>query len=150
MTLKKHVVHHLKFLLSAGLKVILIINSDEPKLPFLGYMSLKDDLCGIYVRENIGLDFPAWGQVFSLQSETDKWARLYLVNDSIAGPIDSASFDYMMQRIRSLDADMIGLVANDMPRYHLQSFFLVFGENVLRCAELGNTLTIFAFFQTSS
>jgi lipopolysaccharide biosynthesis protein len=56
--------------------------------------------------------------------------RLYLVNDSIVGPLDLAAYRAILGRIRRSGADMIGLTQNTKPRPHLQSFYLAFNERL--------------------
>jgi lipopolysaccharide biosynthesis protein len=37
----------------------------------------------------------------------------------------------MLKKIRSSDADIIGLTANNEPKFHIQSFFLVFNNKII-------------------
>lgn len=128
--LKTHVVHHIEHLLRVGLHVVLIVNTELPLDRIEVDPELEARLAGVFVRANLGFDFAAWCHVLAL-CDRSAWTRLYLVNDSVVGPVDAAAFDSMMQRIRASKADITGLTDNQFPVPHLQSFFLVFNEKVL-------------------
>lgn len=129
-TLKSHVVNHLNYLLDADIKVVLIINSDLAANEFRIDPDLEARLSGIMVRENIGFDFGAWAHAYSLLNRS-RWARLFLINDSIVGPLDRDSFDKMLARIKNSSADFLGLTECLAPTRHLQSYFLVFNRTAL-------------------
>jgi lipopolysaccharide biosynthesis protein len=128
--LKAHVLHHLDHLLRAGLQVVLIVNADVP----LGDVDVPDALtsrlAGVFVRSNQGFDFGAWSHVVSL-CDIAGWDRLYLVNDSIVGPMRAQDFDATMRKLDESSADVVGLTENPLPIPHLQSYFLVFGRRAL-------------------
>jgi lipopolysaccharide biosynthesis protein len=128
--IKLHVADHVQELIAAGIAVVLIANTDlDPALIQLP-PTLLAGLHGFAVRENTGFDFGAWAHVYSLL-DTGGLDRLFLVNDSIVGPLDPAAFSSVIGRIRAKDADMIGLTQNPYPKWHLQSFFLVFNKTLL-------------------
>jgi len=128
--IKLHVVDHVRALSAMGIAVVLIMNTDlDPdgiQLP----SELAADLHACIVRENTGFDFAAWAHVYSLL-DADRVVRLYLVNDSIVGPLDATTFASMIDRIRLSTADVVGLTSNPHPRWHLQSYFLVINRNLL-------------------
>lgn len=128
--LKTHVLHHLEHLLSAGLQVVLVVNTDLPLDSIEVPPSLRPRLAGLYVRSNRGFDFGAWCHVLR-QCDRSGWERLYLVNDSVVGPLERRDFDAMMAKIRAGSADLQGLTENAEPIPHLQSYFLVFGPRLL-------------------
>lgn len=130
-TLKPHVLVHLTQLLDAGVQVILVINTDLPLTQMNLPAGLLARLAAGVVRQNVGLDFAAWSHAHATFAHRLHPKRLMLVNDSIVGPLDAASYQTLLQRIRSSHADVIGLTENFDPRYHLQSFFLVFGERAI-------------------
>jgi hypothetical protein len=132
--LKTHVLHHLEHLLRSGLQVVLIVNTDLPPGEIEVPTALSCRLAGVFVRANRGFDFGAWSHVLSLVDRAG-WERLYLVNDSIVGPVTSEAFDTMMQRVDASAADIVGLTANPLPIPHLQSYFLVFGHRALQSGE---------------
>lgn len=128
--LKTHVLHHLEHLLAGGLQVVLVVNTDLPLDSIQVPPSLQSRLAGLYVRTNRGFDFGAWCHVLR-QCDRAGWERLYLVNDSVVGPLQRADFDAMMAKIRASGADLQGLTENAEPIPHLQSYFLVFGPRLL-------------------
>ncbi|KNZ33105.1 MAG: hypothetical protein AD742_07525 [Methylibium sp. NZG] len=132
-TLKKHVRGHIEHLLRAGVKVVLILNTSLSTGQMQLDAELLEQLSGAYVRDNVGFDFAAWAHLYSLCAEQAlHWTRLFLVNDSIVGPLNSAHFDRLMDRVRRSSADVVGLTESQLPMRHVQSFFLVFNHTALR------------------
>lgn len=130
--LKRHVLRHVEALRAAGVQVILVVNTPLPperlelEPEFLGRLE------GLYVRGNLGFDFAAWGHAWRLLAERLVGCeRLILTNDSIVGPLRAGQLSDLLARVRASSADVIGLTGNPAPRYHLQSFFLVFQRRVL-------------------
>jgi lipopolysaccharide biosynthesis protein len=131
-TLKNHVVIHIRHLLSSGIRVVLVLNTDLSLDEMVIDPELLGQLSGFYVRENVGFDFAAWAHLYCLLVEkVPKWSRLFLINDSIVGPLNSINFDLLIQRIYQSDADVVGLTECAMPLQHVQSFFLVFNKPAL-------------------
>lgn len=130
--LKRHVVGHIEHLLRVGVNVVLILNTDLAADAFVLDAGLQARLAGVFVRENTGFDFAAWAHVYALCEGRDRWTRLFLVNDSIVGPLSATDFDRLIERIRCATADVVGLTENRAPVRHLQSFFLVFNATALR------------------
>jgi lipopolysaccharide biosynthesis protein len=144
--LKKHVKHHIEALLSQGIRVVLVINTDQE-------IGLRVDiefpgLSGLYIRENSGYDFGAWSDLYNLLARGSILKRLYFVNDSMIGPLDQNMFAAQIKKIRESKEDFIGLTANQEPRFHLQSYFLVFGENLLNNIEFQGLLASLINFPT--
>lgn len=130
-TLKAHVAAHLSELMDGGVAVLLVINTDIAPGDIKIAPALLGRLAACVVRENLGLDFAAWGHLHTLYGHRIQPDRLMLVNDSIVGPLDKPAFQAMLARMRRSDADVIGLTENYERRYHLQSFFLVFSARAL-------------------
>lgn len=130
-TLKPQVVEHLAQLFEGGVQVLLVINTDLPADAFDIDASLLARLSACVLRENLGLDFAAWAHLRALYAERLQPTRLWLVNDSIVGPLDATAYQRLLQRVRASQADMVGITENFDPRYHLQSFYLVFNEAAL-------------------
>lgn len=128
--LKTHVIHHVEHLLDAGLQVILIVNTNLATDTLTIDADFEARLSGVLVRENTGFDFGAWAHAYSLL-DRKLWHRLYLINDSIVGPLGQTEFARMMGRIKASSADFIGLTESLAPARHLQSYFLVFNRNAL-------------------
>lgn len=135
-SLKPHATAHINHLLDAGIHVLLIINTDLPASTIAIERPLQDRLSGILIRENIGFDFGAWAHALFLCQGYERWTRLYLVNDSIFGPLSEPSFRGMIKRVRSSTADVVGLTESLAPRRHLQSYFMVFNVGALCNHEL--------------
>lgn len=130
--LKPHVLHHIEHLLKAGIGVVLILNTPLTAPQMRIPPALAERLSAILVRENTGYDFAAWAHAFSLIAQPQRLQRLYLVNDSIVGPINAAHFGKIVERVRASRADIVGLTENPLPQPHMQSFFLVFNAGALR------------------
>lgn len=145
---KAHVLRHLEHLSRAGVSVVLVVNSD---LPFedLRFAPALDACSAMLLRANQGLDFAAWAHAWAL-SRRSGWDRLYLVNDSIVGPLFPRAFEQMLQRIRASDCDHLGLTWNTQPVRHLQSYFLVFNQRLLHSDLFGRLMGgVFGFPEKS-
>ena len=134
--LKPHVQRHLEHLLGHGIEVVLILSADDPQAAVALDDALAARLRGVFVRENIGYDFAGWAHVHGLVAPWLQASSLYLVNDSVVGPLDAPRFRALIERVRASPADMIGLTEALQPMPHLQSFFLVFRRRVLERGEL--------------
>lgn len=130
--LKPHVIDHVTALLDRGIATVLIANADVELASLRIPDALAGRLHGCLVRQNVGFDFAAWSHAYCLLPPAAVSRRLLLVNDSIVGPTELAPYDRLLERIRSSGADLIGLTSNPDPHPHLQSFYLVFGERLLR------------------
>lgn len=129
--IKPHVRHHIKALRRANIAVALVINVDDVNAD-LTQLNVTDlDLSGLYIRPNVGFDFAAWSQLYSMLEASVDPDRLYLANDSMIGPLSDHMFKGMMEKIHQSSADLVGLLANPTPQFHLQSFFLVFNRCLL-------------------
>ena len=129
--LKPHVIDHVRALLAANVAVILIVNTDLDPAAIQIPSELALELRGCMIRENVGYDFAAWAHMFSLIADSLPRARLYLVNDSIVGPLDISAYHGLLKSVRESSADLVGLTCNPDPHDHLQSFFLVFRDRLL-------------------
>ena len=132
--LKRHVEIHIEHLLRAGVRVVLILNTDLAPEALTLDKALVHRLSGVLVRENTGFDFAAWAHVYALCESREQWTRLYLVNDSIVGPLNAPDFEHLVERIRTSQADVVGLTESRTPLRHVQSYFLVFNATALRSA----------------
>ncbi len=130
--IKPHALEHLAALVAAGLRVVVIVNTDivVDRLTIDG--ALLDRASGVVIRQNIGFDFGAWAHVLTFCGDTTPWTRLFLINDSIVGPLNESDFGRLLERIRNSGADVVGLTEALAPVRHLQSYFLVFGARALQ------------------
>ena len=79
---------------------------------------------GLYTRQNEGYDFGAWAHV-ARDVNLARTRSLSLINDSVIGPLNEASFSTVFYRIRASSAQLIGLTDSFEITHHLQSYFLV-------------------------
>lgn len=136
--LKQHVIDHVSSLMDANIAVVLIVNTDHPAADLIIPPNLSARLDGLLVRQNVGFDFAAWGHAFWLLPGGMPRRRLYFVNDNIVGPLDQATYRAVLDGIHRSRADMVGLTQNTKPRPHLQSFYLVFNERLIRSPVYAN------------
>lgn len=130
--LKAHVVVHIRHLVRSGVHVALIVNTELAPMQIQIDADVLDMLSGAYIRQNVGFDFAAWAHLYAVCNGKQRWSRLYLINDSIVGPLDASHFDLLMGRVRASTADVVGLTECQSPRRHVQSFFLVLNSTALR------------------
>jgi lipopolysaccharide biosynthesis protein len=132
-TVKAHVLHHIQAFRQEGFEVLLILNSPHAPEAFTFDPALVVACEAICVRENIGLDFAAWAHaVDHFKLGAADLDRVVLANDSIIGPVSQLGFKALVDRVRASSSDVIGLTENWGPRWHLQSFFLVFQRQALQ------------------
>ncbi|WP_175688783.1 FkbM family methyltransferase [Burkholderia anthina] len=127
--LKPHVRPYIAALRRQDIDVTLIVAADTA---WLDSDALPlDEVDTLVVRENLGLDFAAWAHVMQLEPELFDADALYLLNDSLIGPFNDASFEKMLARLRSEHADMVGLTESWEHQWHVQSFFLALRRRAL-------------------
>jgi hypothetical protein len=129
--LKTHVVDHVMALCDVGVEVLLVVNTDLESGVIDIPEPMQSRLYGCMIRQNVGFDFAAWAHAYSMIDATAV-RRLYLINDSIVGPLDDEAYRLLLRRIRESSADFLGLTCNPDSHEHLQSFYLVFNERLLR------------------
>lgn len=89
-----------------------------------------ENSCDLVIcRENVGYDFYSY-RAGLLSLDLERYSEVILLNDSIYGPLSSLSpiFDEMSAR----DNDFWGVTDSYDLGYHIQSYFLVFRESVIR------------------
>jgi glycosyltransferase involved in cell wall biosynthesis len=132
--IKPHVSHYLSALKRHGVSVVLIVAADRPvKTIPPDLMSL---VSGLFVRENKGYDFAAWAHVLQLHPTLFASPILYLMNDSLFGPLNDKKFASLLGRIRHSRADVVGLTDSYEHNWHIQSFFLAFKPRALSSVAL--------------
>jgi lipopolysaccharide biosynthesis protein len=100
----------------------LIVNADPPAaVPPADVIDLVD---GLYLRQNQGFDFAAWSHV-ARGLDFSRTRSLYLINDSVVGPVNPDRFSEVMDRIRVSSAHLVGLTESLEIERHFQSYFLV-------------------------
>jgi hypothetical protein len=129
--LKPHVVDHLDALLECNVGIVLVANTDLDPAALKIPTRLLDRLYGFVIRQNTGYDFGAWAHAYSFIDVKRVRKRLYLINDSIVGPLDASAYRNLLLRIRSSRHDMVGLTSHPDPHDHLQSYYLVINSRLL-------------------
>lgn len=127
-SLRPHTIHYIKSLRRHEVSVVVIAAADRP---FTASSGLVDEVDGLFVRQNGGLDFAAWAHVLLLHPELFDARILYLVNDSVFGPTNSASFGELLRRVRDSTADFVGLTEDYDRGWHLQSYFFAFKQRAI-------------------
>ncbi len=154
--LKPHVQHYIKSFKRQGVAIILIVMTDKPFIDRNpGLLDLVD---GLFVRDNQGYDFAAWAHILRICPALFDSSILYLVNDSVFGPTNDATFREMLDRLRDNPADFIGLTEDIQKNRHLQSYFLacktavlsntVFREFIYRIVSLQHKNDVFNEYET--
>lgn len=135
-----YVLFMLNSLKEATEDIIIVSNSEISATEKKKLNSFTDK---IKIRQNIGLDAGAFKEVFDEYQEYFKeFDELILLNDTFYGPF--TSFKKICQSMEKKDIDFWGLTANydsvdgygDLPdkmiHSHIQTFFIVFRNNVLK------------------
>lgn len=131
--LKPHVIAHLRSFRRQGIALVLLLNTDLPHDRIRLPADLLADVDACFVRANLGFDIAAWSHAVSCLAARLDAERLYLVNDSIVGPLDESAFDRLIGAVRRTEADVVGLTEHHAPRHHLQSYFLAFNRRASQC-----------------
>lgn len=89
-----------------------------------------NDLCAkVIIRENVGHDFYSYKAGINAVNNLNEVEQLVLCNDSCFGPL--FPLVNVFQKMELQQVDFWGMSANSRPRFHLQSFFLVFKNNLI-------------------
>ena len=96
----------LEALAGQGVPTTLIVATDQ--IHAIRAAELDALVDGFYVREAGGYDFAAWAHVAS-RLDLARMGSLWLVNDSVIGPVGTEAFSKLFRRIRASDADLIAL-----------------------------------------
>jgi lipopolysaccharide biosynthesis protein/GT2 family glycosyltransferase len=127
--LKPHIRPYIEALHRHGIRVVLIVAADSPLEE--ADASLIDLLEGLYVRQNVGFDFAAWAHVLRDNPDLLSGEILYLINDSVIGPLNERKFQDVLQRIRDAESNVVGLTDNYERGWHIQSYFLALRSKAL-------------------
>jgi lipopolysaccharide biosynthesis protein len=121
------VVHYLKELKAAGFTTIFVSNA--PKLKPAGLRKIEPLAKMIVRRDNLGYDFGAYKDGISLIPDLGKIDLLLLANDSVYGPFWPLSS--LLSRADRSRSQFWGLTDCWDRAYHLQSYFLLFGQEAI-------------------
>lgn len=127
--IKGHVGPYLQAFAKQGVDIVLVVAADRRKTAVPA--SLLELCNSAYVRENVGFDFNAWAHVLLEDDDLLDSETLYLVNDSLIGPLNDADFAAILARIDACEEDFVGLTDNVYYNHHIQSFFLALKKKCL-------------------
>ena len=131
--LKPHVPLYLNALRRHGIKPTLIIAADHPVA--VAREELSDLVDGLYVRQNLGYDFAAWAHVLREAPKLFAANILYLLNDSVIGPLNEKKFTKVLHRLRHSNAAVVGLTDNFELCWHIQSYFIAVKKSAMGVLE---------------
>lgn len=113
---------------ATGFAIVFVSNS--PKLPQETIDRLVPITALILRRTNAGKDFGAYKDGIRLAGDISRLERLLIVNDSVYGPFQPLS--PVIDEMDMAKADVWAVSDSWEYRYHLQSYFLLFGPRALR------------------
>ena len=127
--LRADIQHYIDALTKNDIEVALVIVSDQIR----NYIPAKivATCSTVIVRENAGFDFGAWSHVMQALPEILNAKTLYLLNDSMLGPVSDIEFQNILEVIDNTDADIVGLTSNNEITPHIQSYFLAIKKKAL-------------------
>jgi lipopolysaccharide biosynthesis protein len=126
---RRHVMNYLRALRDAGADIAFVTNSGRLRPDALE--QLKTVCAAVLIRRNVGYDFGAWHDgMATLALPRQNTERLYLVNDSVYGPL--GALDGIVGRMDFEAADLWGMTESWQGRFHLQSYFLAAGPAAFR------------------
>lgn len=126
--IKPHVLSNIRVLASEGVAVLLIVVADRPATV---EPELLDLTAGAVVRENWGYDFACWAHMLQVYPEAYAAPVLYLINDSVFGPPDRRRLAAVLGRVRSSEADVVGLTESHDFGWHVQTYFVALKRRAL-------------------
>jgi lipopolysaccharide biosynthesis protein len=120
---------YLHELRTAGFSVVVVSNGRRLAATAAAAVA---DLGGIaLIRRNIGLDFGAWRMgLRTLNLPGPDTRRILLINDSVYGPVTPLA--PLLARMTPGEADLWGLTDSPERGWHLQSYFLLAHEGLIR------------------
>ena len=128
-SIQNYVIYYLLELSKIVDKIVFVSTSklDEAELSKLGSLNVQ-----IILRENVGHDFYSYKVGLASIQNLASVDKLILCNDSCFGPLFELPNIYT--KLINSAGDFCGISANNRPRLHLQSYFLIFSHQVLNSA----------------
>lgn len=121
-----YVIEALKRIRASGLKIVVM--STSPSISEAGLKAMSRYATTIILRDNIGYDFGSYKLGIAYLKEIKaKPCQLLVTNDSVYGPFHTIK--PLLNKAKKFD--IFGLTDSIDFNYHLQSYFLVYGEKVL-------------------
>lgn len=121
------VLHYLAEIARAGFTTVFVSNAPRLDRESIDRIS---PLCGaILQRANVGMDFGAYKDGIGTLPRLDRLEALLLANDSVYGPFHDLGD--VIGRMNLAEAEVWGITDSWERRFHLQSYFLLFGRRAL-------------------
>ncbi len=136
-----YVFHHIESISKLGYLIIFVSSSNVQKKEI---DKLKNIASTLIVRKNIGYDFGSWIEGYKYVSQNTQVQELILTNDSIYGPF--YELHNIFQKMKSRNADFWGMTDSYEISYHIQSYFLWIGPNILRSDVWSEWIQSFVFY----
>jgi lipopolysaccharide biosynthesis protein len=122
-----YIIYYLEALQEAGYEIVFVSNGRD--LEPVAIARIEPLCAAILERRNIGYDFGAYRDGLAFLGDLSRFEEVILANDSVYGPL----FDLRQVLTRcDSSASVWGMTDSWDIRYHLQSFFLVIGNDALR------------------
>ena len=127
--LRADIQYYINALIKNDIEVVLIIVSDQVR----NYIPDEiESICSsVFVRQNAGFDFAAWSHTIQTRPEVLNAETLFLLNDSMIGPVSDIEFTKLLLKIEASEADIIGLTPNNEMTTHIQSYFIAIKKKAL-------------------
>lgn len=123
-----YVMAYINSLYDLGFEILFV--SSAVKLQQEDIEALKQKCIKIIVKENIGYDFGSWKIGIDAIGDCSDCVQIVLANDSVYGPLFPLQEMFEVMNARS--CDFWGVTDSYELGYHIQSYFLVFGRNIIR------------------
>lgn len=123
----EYVINYLKSIFELGFDIVFISTAEQLSQNEID--KIKVYCRDVLVKENIGYDFGAWQTgITYLAEEIDKYDSLILCNDSVYAPLFSLNEMFIKMQGKY---DFWGITDSYEIHHHLQSYFMVFNQNVV-------------------
>ena len=127
--IRGYIERYIDALVSNDVKVVLIVAASQARTVVTNGM--LDKCAAVVVRENAGFDFAAWAHVMTRLNKVLMADVLYLLNDSMVGPVNFQEFGHILSEIDKSPSDIVGLTENVKNNWHIQSYFLAIKKRAL-------------------
>lgn len=123
-----YVIHYLKRITEIGCDIIFVTTS--PNISNTELQKLHPFCIKTIVKRNTGRDFTSFQTGIQQANDIQQYDKLLLANDSVYGPFDSLK--KLMEYGDNNTLDMWGATDSYEKKYHVQSYFLVLSNNVIK------------------
>lgn len=125
---RAYVRHYVRELREAGCSIVFVTTGPRMSGDTLAWLT---ENCALIIRRrNVGLDFGSYRDGLRAIPDLSRLERLVLANDSVYGPFTNLATIVDKMDFGAIDA--WGTTDSWERRYHIQSYFIVFGSRALR------------------